>query len=184
MIQYSDAQIYGPLFDSPVGVLFGIANVGDARVMGIEADARWRPTEGLDVRFGVGMIDTEVTKSVVAGVTQGSVLPNSPRLTLNGRMKYEWSLSDRAIADITLSGNYQSRVRFDIVRSPAEAVEGGYFLGNAEIGVSLADHWRASVWVKNVFDHLYRTQALNTSVGWTSQYGAPRTAGANISYKF
>ncbi|MFT5328991.1 MAG: iron complex outermembrane receptor protein [Parasphingorhabdus sp.] len=182
--EYSDAQIYGPLFDSPVGVLFGIANVGDARVKGIEADARWRPAEGLDVRFGVGMIDTEVTKSVVAGVTQGSVLPNSPRLTLNGRMKYEWSLSDRAIADITLSGNYQSRVRFDIVRSPAEAVEGGYFLGNAEIGVSLADHWRASVWVKNVFDHLYRTQALNTSVGWTSQYGAPRTAGANISYKF
>ena len=182
--EYSDAQIYGPLFDSPVGVLFGIANVGDARVKGIEADARWRPTEGLDVRFGVGMIDTEVTKSVVAGVTQGSVLPNSPRLTLNGRMKYEWSLSDRAIADITLSGNYQSRVRFDIVRSPAEAVEGGYFLGNAEIGVSLADHWRASVWVKNVFDHLYRTQALNTSVGWTSQYGAPRTAGFNISYKF
>ena len=182
--EYSDAQIYGPLFDSPVGVLFGIANVGDARVKGIEADARWRPAEGLDVRFGVGMIDTEVTKSVVAGVTQGSVLPNSPRLTLNGRMKYEWSLSDRAIADITLSGNYQSRVRFDIVRSPAEAVEGGYFLGNAEIGVSLADHWRASVWVKNVFDHLYRTQALNTSVGWTSQYGAPRTAGFNISYKF
>lgn len=182
--EYSDAQIYGPLFDSPVGVLFGIANVGDARVKGIEADARWRPTEGLDVRFGVGMIDTEVTKSVVAGVTQGSVLPNSPRLTLNGRMKYEWSLSDSAMADITLSGNYQSRVRFDIVRSPAEAVEGGYFLGNAEIGVSLTDHWRASVWVKNVFDHLYRTQALNTSVGWTSQYGAPRTAGANISYKF
>ncbi|MEQ8744951.1 TonB-dependent receptor [Parasphingorhabdus sp.] len=182
--EYSDAQIYGPLFDSPVGVLFGIANVGDARVKGIEADARWRPAEGLDVRFGAGMIDTEVTKSVVAGVTKGSVLPNSPQLTLNGRMKYEWSLSDRAIADITLSGNYQSRVRFDIVRSPAEAVEGGYFLGNAEIGISLADHWRASVWVKNVFDQLYRTQALNTSVGWTSQYGAPRTAGFNISYKF
>ena len=40
---YSDAQIYGPLFDSPVGVLFGIANVGDARVTGIEADARWSP---------------------------------------------------------------------------------------------------------------------------------------------
>ena len=99
-------------------------------------------------------------------------------------MKYEWSLSDQAKADITLSGNYQSRVRFDIVRSPVEAIEGGYFLGNAEIGVSIGDHWRASVWVKNLFDDLYRTQALNTSVGWTTQYGLPRTAGANIAYKF
>lgn len=182
--EYSDAQIYGPLFDSPVGVLFGIANVGDARVKGFEADARWRPADGLDVRFGVGMIDTEVTRSVVAGVTKGSVLANSPRLTLNGLVKYEWSLSGQAKADITLSGNYQSRVRFDIVRSPVEAIEGGYFLGNAEVGVSMGENWRASVWVKNIFDRLYRTQALNTSVGWTQQYGAPRTAGFNVSYKF
>jgi iron complex outermembrane receptor protein len=130
------------------------------------------------------MIDTEVTRSVVAGVTKGSVLANSPRLTLNGLVKYEWSLSGQAKADITLSGNYQSRVRFDIVRSPVEAIEGGYFLGNAEVGVSMGENWRASVWVKNIFDRLYRTQALNTSVGWTQQYGAPRTAGFNVSYKF
>ena len=71
-----------------------------------------------------------------------------------------------------------------MVRNPPEAIEGGYFLGNAEIGVSFGDHWRASVWVKNIFDNLHRTQALNTSVGWTSQYGPPRTAGFNLSYKF
>jgi iron complex outermembrane receptor protein len=65
-----------------------------------------------------------------------------------------------------------------------EAIEGGYFLGNAEVGVSMGENWRASVWVKNIFDRLYRTQALNTSVGWTQQYGAPRTAGFNVSYKF
>ena len=49
------------------------------------------------------------------------------------------------MADITLSGNYQSRVRLDIVRSPAEAVEGGYVLANGEVGISFADHWRAAV---------------------------------------
>src|SRR5690606_35328761 len=126
--EYRDAQIYGPLFDSPIGVLFGIANVGDARVKGAEADVWWRPADGLDIRAGIGFIDTEVTKSVVAGVAKGSVLPNSPRLTLNGLAKYEWAVSDRVDADIILSGKYQSRVRFDIVRSPLEAVEGGYFV--------------------------------------------------------
>ena len=48
----------------------------------------------------------------------------------------------------------------------------------------MGENWRASVWVKNLFDNLYRTQALNTSVGWTTQYGLPRTAGINIAYKF
>lgn len=182
--EYRDAQFYGPLFDSPLGVLFGIANVGDARVKGAEADMRWRPADGFDVRLGVGMIDTEITKSIVAGVTKGSVLPNSPKLTLNGLVRYEWAVSGNAKMDIALSGNYQSSVRFDVVRNPPEAIEGGYFLGNAEVGVTMGDHWRASVWVKNIFDRLYRTQALNTSVGWTQQYGAPRTAGLNISYKF
>jgi len=182
--EYRDAQFYGPLFDSPLGVLFGIANVGDARVKGAEADMRWRPANGFDVRLGVGVIDTEITKSIVAGVAKGSVLPNSPKLTLNGLVRYEWGVSSNAKMDIALSGNYQSSVRFDVVRNPPEAIEGGYFLGNAEVGVSFGDHWRASVWVKNIFDDLHRTQALNTSVGWTSQYGPPRTAGFNLGYKF
>ena len=43
--------------------------------------------------------------------------------------------------------------------------------------------WRASLWAKNVFNHVYETQALYTSVGWTYQYGAPRTYGINLSYK-
>ncbi|WP_417450614.1 TonB-dependent receptor [Kordiimonas sp.] len=181
--EYSDMQIYGPLFDSPVGVLFGIANVGDARVTGAEADIWWRPIVGLDLRFGVGTIDTKVTRSIVAGVTEGSVLPNAPELTLNGQIRYNWEVSDHASADITLSGNYQSRVRFDIVRLPNEAMEDGYFMGNAEIGLSFGEQWRVSVWGKNLFNKLFRTQALNTSVGWTEHYGAARTFGINLSYK-
>jgi iron complex outermembrane receptor protein len=180
--EYRDAQIYGPLFDSPVGVLFGIANVGDARVKGAEADISWRPADGLDVRFGIGTIDTEVTRSIVAGVTKGSVLPNSPKLTMNGLVKYKWAIGEQMHADISVGGNYQSTVRFDIVRSPNEAVEDSYFIGNAELGVSVGDHWRASLWCKNLGDKLYRTQTLNTSVGWTSHYGAPRTFGINFAY--
>lgn len=181
--EYKDAQFYGPLFDSPVGTLFGIANAGDARVRGLEGDIRWRPAPGLDLHGGIGFIDTKITKSIVAGVAQGSRLPNAPKLTLNGAIKYGWRVSDQLRADITLSGVYQSRVAFDIVRNPPQAVEPGYFLGNAEAGVDLGDHFRVSVFGKNLFDKLYRTQALFTSIGWTYQYGAPRTFGVNLSYK-
>ena len=181
--EYRNMQFYGPLFDSPVGVLFGITNVGDARVKGAEADAWWRPLAGMDVRFGVGTINTEITKSVVDGVSTGSQLPNAPELTLNGLVRYQWALNDKLGADFTVSGNYQSHLAFDIVRSPPEALAGGYFLANAELGVSPGDHWRAWIWGKNLCDRLYKTQAIYSSVGWGYDYGAPRTYGINFSYK-
>lgn len=183
--EYKDAQFYGPLFDGPpgVGVLFGITNVGNSRVRGVEADITWRPVPGLDLRFGGGVIDTEITKSVVDGVSEGSVLPNAPKLTLNGTARYEWPLSDTATADVTLNGSYQSKVRYDIVRNPPQAIEGGYFLANGEVGVGLGDHWRVSAFGRNLFNKLYRTQAFFTSIGFTYFYGAPRTFGVNVSYK-
>jgi iron complex outermembrane receptor protein len=102
---------------------------------------------------------------------------------LNGLIRYEWALSDQVRPDISISGNYQSRILFDIVRNPPEAIEGGYFLANGEIGVSFGDHWRVSVWGKNLFNKLYRTNAQNSSVGWTYFNGAPRTVGLNLAYK-
>jgi iron complex outermembrane receptor protein len=180
---YKDMQFYGPLFSSPVGVLFGITNVGNARVTGAEADAWWRATSGLDLRFGVGTIDTKITKSIVDGVTTGSHLPNAPKLTLDGMARYQWALNDQMSADVTVSGNYQSNLAFDIVRNPPEALAGGYFLANAELGVTPGEHWRVWLWGKNLFNRLYETQALYSSVGWGYDYGAPRTYGINFSYK-
>lgn len=180
---YKDAQFYGPLFDSPVGVLFGIANVGDARVRGVEGDTLWRPLGGLELRLGAGYIDTKVTRSIVPGVSQGSRLPNAPQLTLNGSLRYAVEIADGTIVDFNVSGSYQSRVAFDIVRNPAQALQEGYFLANGEIGVNLGKTVRLSVFGKNLFDQLYRTQTLFTSAGWTYQYGAPRTAGLNLSFK-
>jgi iron complex outermembrane receptor protein len=107
---YRDMQFYGPLFTSPVGVLFGITNVGNARVRGAEADAWWRPAAGLDLRFGVGTIDTKITKSIVAGVTTGSNLPNAPKLTLNGMVRYQWALNNRLSADVVVSEALYSSV--------------------------------------------------------------------------
>jgi iron complex outermembrane recepter protein len=92
-------------------------------------------------------------------------------------------LNDRLGADFTVSGNYQSHLAFDIVRNPPEALAGGYFLLNAEAGVSPGDHWRVWIWGQNLCDRLYKTQAIYSSVGWGYSYGAPRTYGINLSYK-
>ncbi len=115
---YEDMQFYGGLFDSPVGVLFGIANIGDAEIKGAEADIWWRPTEGLDLRFGLGYLDTEITNSVVDGVATGSELPNSPEFTFSSMARYEWAISGTLTAEVAVALDFQDNVTFDIVRAP------------------------------------------------------------------
>jgi iron complex outermembrane receptor protein len=181
---YSDMQFYGGLFDSPVGVLFGITNVGDAEVKGAEADVWWRPSERLDLRAGLGLLDTEITKSVVDGVSTGSELPNSPDLTFNAQARYFWPLTNALQAEVLLAVNYQDDVTFDIVRDPPEAREDGYWLADASIGIGAQDErWKVTAWVRNLADERYRTQVLFSSVGFGESWGPPRTYGLGVTFK-
>ena len=49
------------------------------------------------------------------------------------------------------------------------------------------ENWTVALWVKNLADEEYRTSAidLQTSFGYDySQIGAPRTYGAELTYRF
>ncbi len=182
---YEDMQFYGGLFDSPVGVLFGITNVGDAEVMGAEADLWWRPATGLDLRFGIGWLDTEITNSVVDGVATGSELPNAPELTFSSMVRYEWPISGSLVADIGVTADFQDEVTYDIVRNPPEAREGSYWLYDARAGIGSADdRWNVSVWGKNLADEQYRSQVIFSSVGFGETWGMPRTYGVTFTLGF
>ncbi len=175
---YQDLQFYGGLFDSPVGTLFGITNVGDAEILGAEFDLWWKPAQGLDVRLGLGLLDTKITRSVVDGVAEGSWLPNSPEINFNALIRYEWQLTGNLMADVMFDANYQDNVAFDIIRQPVEALEGSYWLANARIGISGLDrNWSVFLWGKNIFDEVYRTQVLFSSIGYGANYGMPATYG-------
>lgn len=178
---YEDMQFYGGIFDSPVGTLFGIANVGDSEVTGGEIELAWRATESLDVRLGLGLLDTEITRSIVGGVAEGSELPNSPEVNVNGMIRYEQPLSAGLYFETIVDFNYQDDVTFDIVRQPVEAVEASYWLWNARAGIGTqTGEWKVSVWGKNLSDERYRTQVLNSSVGYGESWGMPRTYGLSL----
>lgn len=182
---YQDLQFYGGLFDSPVGTLFGITNVGDADVYGAELELWWLAAEGLDVRLGVGWLDTEITRSEVDGVAVGSRLPNSPEWNFNALLRYEWNLTDSLAADVMFDANYQDDVAFDIIRQPVEAVEDGYWLANARVGIGNPERsWNVYLWAKNLFDETYRTQVLFSSVGFGENYGMPRTYGIGATFNW
>ena len=177
---YEGVQIYGPIYQTIVGPLFGITNAGDAEVYGAEFDLLWRVAEGLDIRLGLGLLDTEITDSFVPNVAEGSQLPNSPDMNFNAGVKYQWNLTPGLVADIMLDTSYKDDVSYDIVNQPMETLEDGYWITNARAGISSANgSWGIHFWGKNITDEVYRTQVLTSTVGFGENYGLPATYGVS-----
>ena len=178
---YEGVQIYGPIFQSVVGPLFGITNAGDAEVYGAEIDLLWRVAAGLDIRLGLGLLDTEITDSFVPNVADGSELPNSPGVNFNAGIKYQWNLTSGLLADIMLDTSYKDDVSYDIVNQPMETLEDGYWITNARAGITSANgSWGVHLWGKNITDEVYRTQVLTSTVGFGEDYGLPATYGVSV----
>ena len=180
---FNDLQFYGPLFDSPFGPLFGIDNAGDAEVRGAELELVWLAAEGLDVQAGIGLLDTEITSSVLPGVTEGSVLPNSPEVNFNARINYRWDIGGSFYGDVLLATAYKDDLSYDIVRQPPATLEEGYWLLDARLSVSAVDgRWSVYLWGKNLSDERYRTQVLTSSIGFVESWGPPATYGAGVEF--
>ena len=181
LYDFKDLQFYGPLFDSPFGPLFGIANAGDAEIMGAELELLWLAAEGLVIQAGLGVLDTEITESVLPGVAEGSELPNSPETNFNLQVNYQWSMGNGVVGDILLASAYKDEVNYDIVRQPVQTKEDGYWLTNARLGIAAVnERWSVYLWGKNLADKRYRTQVLTTSVGFAESWGQPRTYGIGL----
>ncbi len=184
---YSDMQIYGPIFYSEQlkTNLFGITNVGDAEIKGLELDLVLHPFDGLTIKFGLGLLDTKVTKSVVAGIKVGSELANSPKINFNSNIKYSWSLNGTLNADVVFNSSYKDQVAYDIVNQPAAAIENGYTLHNLRLGISSEDDiWAIHLYGKNLSNVQYRSQVLTSTVGFGATYGIPRTYGIAFNYNW
>ncbi len=182
---YEDIQIYGPIFDSPVGPLFGITNAGDAELVGGEIELLWLPAPGLEVRTGLGLIDSEITDSILATVAKGSELPNAPETNFNLMVRYEFPLTTTWMVDVLFDTSYKDDVTYDIVRAPEETKEDAYWVSNARIGLrSNNERWGLYLWGRNLSDKEYRTQIQRTTIGFVETYGMPRTYGITLDVAF
>ena len=61
------------------------------------------------------------------------------------------------------------------------------FIMNARLNYSLGDHYRVSVWARNLLDeaHVYRRDPSNaTTLGYYGNFNAPRVVGVSINGKW
>ena len=79
-----------------VAFLVFIENVGDAEILGADADFTWMPTSNLTISGAFSIIDTEITRLNPQlqdiAVPEGSELPFTPDFSGNLRARYEFDL--------------------------------------------------------------------------------------------
>lgn len=167
------------------GLAARVVNV-NAEMYGGEAELVARPFSGLELVLGVSFLENEV-RDVPLAVSDGTEKAAiSPKMTLNGLIRYEWPAFDGTLS-AQMDGNWKDDVTFNLVPTPALR-EKAYGLLNARIAYTdQNEKWSAAVFVRNLADQYYRVYSFDTSGDFGALEdvpGTPRWFGASISYNW
>ena len=178
-----------------VGIISGTTNVPESEVIGAEVDLTWAPTDSLSINLGLALLDTEVKEWLVTDrdlsvwpdrVTRdasGIELAQSPQVTANALVRYEWPIADNKLIDISVDASYQDETSGGA--QPGEATPSFTVVG-ARVGFGAdSGKWRLLLWGRNLTDEYYFPSAYIGGNGpFIRSPGMPRTWGLSLNYKF
>ena len=176
---YEDIQTF-----VPASFGFKLDNIDGADIYGLDAEIIARPVAGLDLRAGLGILDTETDSS--EATLDGNELPNAGELqwTLGGR--YELTLSNSFRLALQADAKYTDDMFREASNNPLTRTD-DYTLVNARVTLlPNDDRWNLAVYAFNLTDEEYFQEAffadlLGMSVGLA---GSPRVVGASFTYNF
>ena len=120
--EISDLQV--SRFDpANVAFLVFIENVGDAEIMGLDADFTWLPTPNLTISGAISLVDSEITRInpqlVDIAVPEGSKLPFTPDFSGSLRARYDFhgAFDGQTNAYVSSSISYSGSSRSGIAGS-------------------------------------------------------------------
>ncbi len=162
---------------------FNVYNIDESEIKGVELDLWWRPAEGLDIKLGMGYLDSEVTKSTLPNVSEGNTLANAPELQLSTMVGYEWELNNELYAKVVVDASWQDDVSYTSADDSNKLQQqDAYSLVNGRIIIgSNANDWTLSLWGKNLGDKEYFSEIYNDDGIVPGFAGAPRTFGLTAS---
>ena len=184
--QYDDYQAF--VVDPTIGRIAAVDIINvDAVANGAELELYAAPADGLDLVFGVAWIDSTV-KDV--GYPDGqtvrdSVLPYAPDISVNGLVRYEWSVG-AGTAAVQADFNYSDGFCFSVLCAPLDREE-SYVVGNVRAEyVFPGERWSISAYATNVTEEEYRTYSIDLSgLGLANDAYAPqRMVGVTVNLDF
>lgn len=164
---------------------FKLANVDAAALKGLEAELWYTGINNLTLNASVGLLDTEISDPT--GLYDGNQMANAADITLNLFASYDIELESGGV--ISLQGD--AKYAGDMFKSAANtpyAYSEAYTLANARVAyLSANDDWQLAMFVKNITDESYITQAYEQAGDFGSNqafFSEPRTFGISLNYEF
>ena len=167
--------------------LDAVTGNNDAEIFGAEIDFYSNPIVGLEFQFGASYLDTELENVTTIGgaAVTDTEMAMAPEFTVNGLVRYEFSLSDGFMLAPQLDFQYVDERFAEAVNHPTMLLE-DYVQVNARATLfSQNRDWELAVFVKNLNDTQHDVVAFPLSGFFgMSQYlkNPPRQFGAAVSY--
>ena len=161
---------------------FPLTNAEEATINGAELDLNWAPSESLDMRLAIGLLDHELEDARL-----GSAVPNAADMQATGIVRYRFMASEKLQVELQTDFKYTDEAFREAYNDPILKTD-SYTLWNGRIAVSNPSaSWVLSIWCNNLTDEVYYPQgfdlqALNGT--YMKFLGAQRTVGVNLHYSF
>ncbi len=167
-------------------------NAANAKLKGVEGEFQFAPTPNFMLFASGSHVDAKYEDFIETAINPAT----GQRLVSSGNRLQRTPASQlSAGADLTTSlGKWHDALNFrasytwqgdmkwatdNIAEEPA------YGLFDARIGLApRQSKWQVAVWGKNLADKLYRVNIIHFFGEEVSQYAAPRTYGADVSFSF
>lgn len=206
--EFSDPQVVAVEPLSNISANF-LINADDATLTGAELQFRVLPTDWLDFNLGVAYIDSEYGSLItsVGGTGTGSPFPydapifgstavqlagnqfpNHPELSINSSARVTFAVNDSWNFAGNLDFLWEDDIPRDLLGARALFTE-----SHIDVDLRLAlqstdDMWDAAIWVRNLTDETYLTEAYEVlGFGFfiaAGNYNYPRTYGIDLTRRF
>ncbi len=167
-------------------------NAASADIRGIEAEFQFAATQRLLFTLGGSYVDSEYENFLESAINPSTGLPldssgnrlqRTPETQVSGGVDLTLPFAGLGDAlNMRVSYTWQSDMFWatdNIAREPS------YGLVDARIALAPPSaSWSAAIWGKNITDELYRVNATSFFGEEVSQFGAPRTYGVDVRWKF
>ncbi len=163
-------------------------NAGDAEVQGFEAEAEFRPIDGLLIDVSFAALDFEYTEIRVtpSPVTLDMIAPYTPETAWSIGAQYDFNLAGGTLTP-RIDASYQSEV-FSAPENDIYSMIDSYTVANARLTWrSPDDTWSAALFGTNIFDEYYYlsvTDQTDTAGFGAGTPGRPQEWGVTVKRNF
>ncbi len=187
-----------------------LANAGESKADGIEAEFTYLATDDLTLNLNLGWIDAEFTEVLDTDPTTGELFDKSDRFTISNTPELTYNLGlnyafDNQFGDFVFNANYYYRDDYVLFEEDSLLTQDGYGLLNMSLNwYSASGDWTAGLHVKNLTDEEYMvggyqfvtpdptdptdiskyTPGLGGDNTLIAYYGDPRTVTLTVGYRF